>query len=226
METTGNLESRKQIDAPIPSEEAVPGTIEVSIADPQDIEAAIVLITKEYGKEGYTKYGHESPISSYLRFPGTVTFVAKDPKNPKEVVGTASMVFDNLPIETQYSKELNKVRNTNIEIKIAEVCQLATDREKLSRVNREDALMKLFVAIFNQSKSKGITNIVIVVNPNKHENFYVKRIGFEDLGEREIRMNPEVNNAPEVAKILDLKKWSEKELPKTFSDLVNKSKPH
>jgi len=132
----GNLGFRKaEQDIRRPSE-TVPGNIEVSIADPEDIESAVALVDREYAKKRINK--HKTPIS--------ITFVVKI---SNEVVGTVSMAFGNdLPMEELYKEEIKKYRDKG---------------DKIAEVSIRD---KLFKAVLEKGLNEGFDDLVIEINPD------------------------------------------------------------
>src|SRR3989344_6087194 len=152
----GNLGFRKaEQDIRRPSE-TVPGNIEVSIADPEDIESAVALVDREYAKKRINK--HKTPIS--------ITFVVKI---SNEVVGTVSMAFGNdLPMEELYKEEIKKYRDKGD--KIAEVCQFAINQD-LSMRDRLSIRDKLFKAVLEKGLNEGFDDLVIEINPD-YKNLY------------------------------------------------------
>jgi hypothetical protein len=105
-----------------------------------------------------------------------------------------------------YSEELNKLRLQNK--KIVEVGRLATNSDFLlkdvefkKKYNRLALVSSLFKLVFHYCIYKDFDNICISINP-KHNIFY-KLISFKDIGG--LKAYPSVNNAPALAKTLDIK---------------------
>lgn len=221
METGGIEEFRKGgREAPLLPDavplapEDAPISIEVNIADsPEEIEAAKLLLSKEYTREKLIREGHKMLLSDYLDMDETTTFVAK---KSNDVVGTVSMVPGDgaLPIEQLYKEELKAVRESGD--KIVEIIQLATDHElSLDERNENRILIKLFEAVLEKSLTDNVDDLVIEINP-KHEGLYTKILGFEYLGG--LKTHPELE-APTLAKIRDLKGESAEDLRKRLKYL-------
>lgn len=176
------------------------------------------LVQKEYIKQGYINTDN---IGQKIKiFKNSATFIAK--YNSK-IVGTVSVFFDSgsgLPMDEIYNKELDKLRSQNK--KIAEVGRLAIDSEFLlkeagfrKKYNNLFLVSSLFKLVFHYCIYKNIDNICISINP-KHNLFY-KSILFEDIGG--LKFYPSVNNAPALAKTLNIGKLKNK---KTKNYLLNK----
>ena len=169
------------------------------------------LVQKEYIKQGYI---NPDNIENKIKiFKNSATFIAKY-KN--RVVGTVSVFFDSdlgLPMDEIYNKELNKLRSQNK--KIAEVGHLAIDNDFLSKepgfkekYNNLFLVSSLFKLVFHYCIYENIDNICISINP-KHNLFY-KSILFKDIGG--LKFYPSVNNAPALAKTLDISKLKNKKI--------------
>ena len=182
------------------------------------IKEAAFLVKKEYIRQGYIS---PNSIKSQIKISkNSATFIAK---YENRVVGTVSVFFDSdlgLPMDEIYNKELNKLRAQNK--KIAEVGRLAIDSDFLSKepgfkekYNSPFLVSSLFKLVFHYCIYKDFDNICISINP-KHNLFY-KSILFKDIGG--LKFYPSVNNAPALAKTLDISKLKNK---KTKNYLLNK----
>lgn len=174
-----------------------------------DIKFALALVQKEYAKQGYINLKNSKTKIKISK--NSATFIAK---YDNKIVGTVSVFFDfgdGLPMDEIYNKELNKLRSQNK--KIAEVGRLAIDSSE--KHNNLFLVSSLFKLVFHYCIYKNIDNICISINP-KHNLFY-KSILFKDIGG--LKFYPSVNNAPALAKTLDISKLKNK---KTKNYLLNK----
>jgi len=162
-----------------------------------DKKRALVLVEKEYTKQGYIDAGKHLPEDdAYSR----TVFVAKA---GDKVVGTVCIINDSkagLPMDDMYKKELDKLRFEGK--KIFEVGRLATDRDFLKETGGLAILFSLFRLVFHYAIYQKIDYMCITVNP-KHDLFY-RSLSFKNIGPE--RPCPAVNNAPALPRALDIKK--------------------
>lgn len=129
----------------------------------------------------------------------TITLIAKD-TSTKKVVATLTIVFDSelgLPMEENYSLQLNELRNKNR--KCAEIISLGFEKEA---AGSSDLLIGLFKYAYVISSSiYSATDFLIMVKP-KHSLFYEKKLFFSKIGE-EINCK-KINDKPVVLYHLDL----------------------
>jgi hypothetical protein len=173
-----------------------------------DFIAVASLVKKEYIKQGYINFGEE--ISAPKK---SVVFIAK---YNKKIIGTVCVAIDSgdgLPMDEIYKEEVDKLRSQNK--KIVEVCRLATDSDFLTKdlnfkkkYNSLFLVSSLFKLVFHYCLYKNFDNICIAINP-KHELFY-KSLFFNDMGS--LKYYPSVNNAPAVAKTLEINKFKNKNI--------------
>lgn len=178
----------------------------------EELEAAYALVYKEYFKRGYIKSdGEHLKLSIYNALPQTTTFIAL---LDKQLVATATVVPDSplgLPMDKIYHEELCLLRQRNS--KICEVTMLASDTEFFQEgisimLNAKKLffIFNLFKIIFDYARDiANLDHICITINP-KH-NLTYEYILFKDLGG--LKQYDTVNNAPAVAKYLDLKSSKE-----------------
>ena len=183
----------------------------------KDKKDALLLIKKEYSKQGYIN----SFVPKIDMPKNSVTFLAK---HVNRIIGTISVTIDSnsgLPIDEIYKKEIDKLRAQNR--KIVEVGRFATDREFLSKEKYNNLLlvMSLFKLVFHYCIYRNIDNICISINP-KHNLFY-KSMFFSDIGG--LKSCPTVNNAPAIAKTLDINKLKNKKTKNYLLDKLFWSNP-
>jgi N-acyl amino acid synthase FeeM len=179
-----------------------------------DLEQAFSLVYRKYLEKGYIAQGQEHGLRFTLfnTLPSTSTFVVK---KKEKVAITATFILDSslgLPMDELYKEELDGLRRSNR--RIAEISQLALDNDvfcekgkRLPQFAKITFVLKLFKLIFDYgSHYDKVDDFCIAIHP-KHERLY-GYIGFEDLGGK--RLYPSVNNAPAVAKRLDLQRVREK----------------
>ena len=182
-----------------------------------DKKEAVFLMEKEYVKQGYLKPGAVQNIE--ISNNGSVTFLAK---YNNKIVGTVSIFFDSelgLPMDAIYKKETDVLRSQNK--KIVEVGRLAIDNIFLSneagfkkKYNSLFLVSSLFKLVFHYCIYKNFDNICIAINP-KHDLFY-KSLFFENIGG--LKFYPSVNNAPALAKTIDLKNYKNKRVKNYLLD--------
>lgn len=186
------------------------------------LEEAFALVKEEYKKEKYIDAGAEPEIPSYNFLPTSATFVAK---MDDAVVGMITLVEDGdegLPMESIYGEEIGRLRNRKK--KMAEISQLAISRGEETmddghyRKFRSKILLALFRLVYFFSKCEGIECLCITINP-KHESFY-ESIGFESIGG--LKTYPRVNNAPALAKMLNMRNVSlqQKDVGFVFQEIL------
>ncbi|MCM8781004.1 MAG: hypothetical protein NC908_03685 [Candidatus Omnitrophica bacterium] len=170
-------------------------------------EDAYRLVYKEYLKRGYVKDPEiKLKLSIYNALPETTTFIAI---TNNEVLATATLIPDSplgLPMDEIYHQELEQFRHRNK--KICEISMLASNTElfdsgvSLMLNSRKLFLVfYLFKIIFDYAKDLlKLDFICITVNP-KHALTYDFLL-FKDLGK--LKYYKSVNNAPAIAKYLDL----------------------
>lgn len=178
----------------------------------QELEAAYALVYKEYLKRGYINPdGERIKLSIFNALPQTTTFIAL---LEKQIVATATVVPDSplgLPMDKIYHEELCSLRQRND--KICEVSMLASDTEifqngvsVMLNAKKLFFIFNLFKVIFDYAQELAkLDFICITINP-KH-NLTYDYILFKNLGG--LKTYDTVNNAPAVAKYLDLKSAKE-----------------
>jgi hypothetical protein len=173
----------------------------------EEKKAAIALIEREYTKEGYLEENRpieETSITKYLTVETTTTFIAS---YEGVVVGTISVAGDSslgVPLDAIWKEEADELRKKG---KIAEVCQLAIDREFFHKNNthghkQREILLPLFRLVLDHAVKTGFDFLVISVH-EKHSLFY-DALGFTTMGP--MKYYTSVNNQPAYAKYVDLHK--------------------
>lgn len=191
-----------------------------------EIEEAFSLVYQEYKKSDYincseAEFKSKIPFSYFLS--SSATFLAKI---NDIIAGTISLVVDSdrgLPMDEVYREELDKLRGQNK--KIAEVCRLATSSDFLlekrnsgTSINNLSLLLSLFKLVLHHAVGQKIDNLCIAINP-KHNSFY-SALGFEDIGG--LKYYSSVNDAPALAKTLDLSKVKEQKNRSSLIDEILK----
>jgi hypothetical protein len=178
----------------------------------EELEAAYALVYKEYLKRGYIKPdGEPLKLSIFNALPQTTTFIAL---MDKQLVATATVVPDSplgLPMDKIYHEELCLLRQRSN--KICEVSMLASDTELFQsgisvmlNAKKLFFIFNLFKILFDYARELAkLDYICITINP-KH-NLTYEYILFKDLGG--LKEYDTVNNAPAIAKYLDLKSSKE-----------------
>lgn len=199
----------------------------------EELEKAYALVYKEYLKKGYTK---DNPsklrLSIFNAFPKTATFAAI--MENKDIVATATIIPDSpigLPMDMIYNSELNKLREDKI--KLCEISMLVSDSDFCNKMFARLSLSRIyFILLFFKVFLDYVTEVLeldyicIAINP-KNKIVYDLLL-FKDLGE--VKDYPDVNNAPAIAKYLDVctvkegfSKPQKERLYKIF--VVNKTAP-
>jgi len=204
-------------------------TIDYSIIQTEkELKEASNLVYQEYLRQGYINPETTlEEISVYGRFPGATVFAAK---YENKIIGTISVIADSelgLPIDDIYKEEVDDLRRLNK--KIAQVSSLAISRtickNSKKRLYKEQTnelfiFFPLFKLVFHYALYKEYDNLCIVINP-KHNYFYTS-LFFNDLGE--IKFYPALNNAPALAKSLNINQWKNKKiLNRVMNNIINKS---
>ncbi len=173
----------------------------------EELEGAAALVHKEYEKKGYIKNSNSRlRLAMHNAHPQTTTFVAKA---GKDVIATTTVIPDSplgLPMDEIYHKELNQLRVGGK--KLCEISMLACDTELFRNgVSMMLNSKKLFLVFFLFKHILDYTKeflkldfICITINP-KHKITYDFLL-FKDMGE--LKMYDEVNNAPAIAKYINL----------------------
>jgi len=180
----------------------------------EKMQKAFNLVFREYKKDGYVNADAKPEIPGYNFLPTSATFIAKF---SNEIIGTVTIIGDGergLPMEMIYRQEAEKIRKNGK--KIAEIGQLAIKRDLKDVPQKEiqlAVLLPLFKLVYFYAKIKGIEKLCVSINP-KHESFY-DSIGFENIGG--LKYYPFFNNnAPALAKILDIGQNPEELREKSF----------
>lgn len=191
--------------------------IDFYLANSNDkLQEAFDLVSVEYKKDGYINADAKPEMPGYNFLPTSATFIAK---LGNEIIGTVTIVGDGekgLPMEEIYKAEIEKLRLSGK--KIAEISQLALKREAFEslKINPRKfqiaILIPLFRLVYSFAKARGIDKLCISINP-KHDIFY-KSLGFEEIGE--LKYYPSVNNAPALARMLDISQAAEALAKKSF----------
>lgn len=145
-------------------------------------------------------------MSLYNALPSTTTFIAKQ---AGRVVATVTLIPDSplgIPMDKIYKNEVDALRGQGR--RVSEASQLAIDNRlfpqgwfSMFNFNKLIFLFKLFKLILDYAAEvEKLDDSCIAVNP-KHQYLY-KFIGFEKWGG--LKYYGSVNNAPAVAKRLDL----------------------
>lgn len=174
------------------------------VTDKFELESACRLLYKEYRRRKYC-------LPSDLRLHYNRHMFAKDSRtfvigSAPRVLGTLSVFPDStagLPLEELYSEQICQFRREGM--RLAEVGLLATDLTNvsgysLSSPEKMQIVFSLFKVMVNYALSKGVTHLVIVVNP-KHCRLY-RFLGFSIFGE--IKTYPGACGAPALPMILEL----------------------
>jgi hypothetical protein len=179
----------------------------------EELEAAYALVYKEYLKRGYIKPdGKPLKLSIFNALPQTTTFIAL---MDNQLVATATVVPDShlgLPMDKIYHEELCLLRQRSG--KICEVSMLASDTEffqngvsMMLNAKKLFFIFNLFKIIFDYARELAkLDYFCITINP-KH-NLTYEYILFKDLGGG-LKEYDTVNNAPALAKYLDLRSAKE-----------------
>lgn len=169
----------------------------------EELEESHRLVCREYAKDDYI-FDHGASLQKFLSFillPDSVTFTAR---KDGRIIGTISVIADSeigLPMDEIYKDGVDSLRKHGK--KIAEISQLAIDREysdASQRGNKAFLFIPLFKMVFDYSMRKKFDNLCVAVNP-KHSSVY-NSLFFNDIGG--LKYYPSVNNAPAIAKTLDL----------------------
>lgn len=187
--------------------------VEYRVARTRDeLEAAYALVYKEYSKRGYVGPGSDRlKISIFNALPQTTTFIAL---LDKQLAATVTLVTDSplgLPMDKIYHEELCSLRQQSVNI--CEVSMLASNTEffqggisMMLNAKKLFFIFNLFKIIFDYARELAkIDYFCITINP-KH-NLTYEYILFKDLGG--LKQYDTVNNAPAIAKYLDLKNAKE-----------------
>jgi hypothetical protein len=173
----------------------------------EELEGAAELVHKEYTKKGYIKNSNARlRLGMHNAHPQTTTFVATA---GKDVIATTTVILDSpvgLPMDDIYHQELDKLRVG--EKRLCEISMLACDTELFNNgVSMMLNSKKLFLVFFLFKHILDYTKeflkldfICITINP-KHKITYDFLL-FKDMGE--LKMYDEVNNAPAIAKYINL----------------------
>lgn len=174
----------------------------------QELEGAFTLVYKEYLRRNYIRPDGEAiKLSIFNALPQTTTFIALF---DKQIVATASVVLDSpigLPMDKIYHEELCSLRQQGN--KVCEVSMLASDTQifqggtsLMLNAKKLFFIFNLFKVIFDYAGELAkMDYICITINP-KH-NLTYEYILFKDLGG--LKVYDTVNNAPAIAKCLNLK---------------------
>lgn len=199
LETVGdiiNFEAKVRISNP--------EALRYSIAsDKKKRRETLDLVKKVYSAEGYVENNARSDSKDTYGASTTVFCAYKD----NSLFGTISLIEDSpqgLPLDIIYKNYLKHLRESGN--KIAEVGRFAVDHSLLQEKGLSTAL-PLLSLMFQCALERSIDYLCITVNP-KHDSFY-QSIGFTELGE--LKHHPSVNHAPAVLRILEVKKFLNKE---------------
>jgi hypothetical protein len=174
----------------------------------QELQMAFGLVYKEYIKRGYMSENQSGlRLSPFNISPESTTFVSKI---QDEVIATATVIPDSplgLPMDDIYAEELNSLRKDSK--RICEISMLASDTDIFGSqvslmLNSKKMLLifYLFKRIFDYTQTQmNYDYLCITINP-KHKLTY-DFLMFNDLGG--LKAYPKVNEAPAIAKYLDLR---------------------
>jgi phosphate starvation-inducible membrane PsiE len=158
--------------------------LEVKLAESyEEYSRAFSLLHDAYVAKGLMEKhdsGLRCNIHSFL--PHNLVVVVID-KEQKEVVGTVSIILDNLlglPAEKAYPTEVEKIRKIKNK-KMVEVSALAVDPKYRHQSHIIQFMLNKFLYQFCKI-NLGVDMLIIVVHP-KAELFYHALMGFEPLGE-------------------------------------------
>ena len=154
----------------------------------QELRSAYSLVYQEYLVRGYCrKKRSKMNLSYFCVLPGSRTFILLETQTHR-ICGTASLIVDSpsgLPMESSFDEPLRRVRSE--ERRIAEVTLLAVvadvggnDPDPLMSFGKLITVLSFFREILNYARFRGITDLVITVNP-KHETTY-RSFGFKPIG--------------------------------------------
>lgn len=170
------------------------GQIEISIARSQDeLEEAFRMVY-----DAYVRAGLEQPnaagvrLTPYHLLPTTDVIIAK---HEGLAIATASVILDSelgLPADSIYTTQLQTLRDQGL--RLAEVGCLADRRE--SPVRFIQMFRRLTRLIAQAAADRGCDGLIIATHP-KHARFYMRQLGFEQIGE--LRSCPYAQGNPAVA---------------------------
>lgn len=176
------------------------------------------LIKRIYEEQGYSPGdSNPNPFEKYLLKPENQVFKGYVDDT---LFATISLVIDSdlgLPIDSLYKAELQPLRDRKE--KLAEVTQFAVDHsilkktvDNLSQLKQLMASVPLLKLVLDHAIKHNIDKLCIAINP-KHDDFY-KSLGFTPIGE--LKYYASVNNAPALARVLDVSTLDKNNLPGIF----------
>lgn len=157
--------------------------LEVKLAeDREEYEKAFKLLHDAYVAKGLMEKhpsGLRCNIHSFL--PHNTVIIVKD-KKLNEVIGTVSLILDNLlglPAEKAFPVEVSKIRKIK-QNKMVEVSALAIDPKYRHQSHSVQFMLNKFLYTYCKN-NLGVDMLVIVVHP-KAEIFYKALMGFKSMG--------------------------------------------
>ena len=174
----------------------------------KDLRDAYRLVYEEYLARGYCERRPSRMHYTYFcALPSSRTFLLQK-KGQQEVLGTASLILNSpcgLPTKSLFAEIIRELQEKGR--RIAEVSLLAISTRafgktifSLTNVQKLIATFQLFKAIFRYAQSKGVTDLIIAVNP-KHEKLY-RYLTFERIAP--VRPYPSVCDNPALLMRLDI----------------------
>ncbi|MBI4358719.1 MAG: hypothetical protein HY584_05400 [Candidatus Omnitrophica bacterium] len=189
----------------------------------EDLRDAYRLVYEEYLIRGYCK-----PKTCRLHYtyfcalPESRTFLLFK-REETETLGTASLILNSpcgLPSEFLFPEQIRQLQNDGRQL--AEVTLLAVSSGafgstifSLTNIQKLIGIFQLFKAIFHYTQAKGITDLIVAVNP-KHEKLY-QYLTFEPISP--IRSYSKVCGKPALLMRLDMLRFVE---PRFKEQIVQK----
>lgn len=179
------------------------------VLSPKEKEEAAALVRKEYRKKGYASENATlaEKIDPFLQAKTSQTFLARDTTHDTPLA-TVSVIMDSplgLPLDELYRDEINPLRQKNKQL--AEISQLSLDSDAVERLfgkkmtKKNFVILPLFKLVLYTCLTQNVDTLCIAINP-KHEVFY-DALGFQTIGD--LKYYSSFNQAPAIAKVLDLK---------------------
>lgn len=178
-----------------------PDQIKYSIARSRsDLEDAFRLVYRSYVRASLDSPNESGMrLTPYHLLPTTDVVLVKD---AGVAISTASIIVDGplgLPAESIYGKEIDAMRRQGL--RIAEIGSLADRRESPARFLQMFRRMSKLIA--QTAAARGCNALIAATHP-RHARFYVRQLGFEQVGD--IRSCPYAQGNPAVALLLDFEK--------------------
>ena len=172
--------------------------IDLSIARTRrELEDAFRLVYNSYTRAGlqqHNKIGLRLVKHHFL--PTTEVMIAK---KDETVISTATLIVDSelgLPAESMYGDSIDSLRRRGM--RLAEVGCLADRRASPARFIQ--MFRRLSTLISQAAETRGCNGLIAATHP-RHARFYIRQLGFEQVGD--IRECPYVQGNPAVPLLLD-----------------------